>query len=77
MVLAIILCKSFRVTIDFSNRKIFWIVFSIGIIIAMTDEYYQSFVAGRQSSIYDFTADALGILIGSWIYLRKAYYDRD
>jgi VanZ family protein len=77
MGLAIILSRAFRETIRFGKRRIFWIVFCIGIIIALADEYYQSFVAGRQSSIYDFAADVSGSLIGTWIYLRKALHDRN
>ena len=39
------------------------VVFSIGF--AAGDEYFQSFIPGRQSDIYDLLADSLGIILGA------------
>lgn len=36
--------------------------------IALTDEYYQSFIPGRDASIFDLFADLLGIITGNALY---------
>jgi VanZ family protein len=38
-----------------------------GILYAASDELHQMFVPMRESSILDWTADALGVAFGSWI----------
>jgi len=39
------------------------VILSIGF--AGVDEYYQSFIPGRQADIYDLVADSLGIILGA------------
>jgi VanZ family protein len=39
------------------------------ILIAAGDEYYQSFIPGRDSSLYDLLADAAGGALSQFIYL--------
>jgi VanZ family protein len=46
--------------------KIFAILLSL--IFAISDEYHQSMIIGRDASIYDFIADAAGILTSSFLY---------
>jgi VanZ family protein len=53
-------------TMHFSKRTIIQkyavvIAFIIGVLYAITDEYHQSFVAGRSSNIADWMADCAGI----------------
>jgi VanZ family protein len=33
-------------------------------LVGASDEYYQSFVPGKESSVYDFVADAVGACLG-------------
>lgn len=42
----------------------------VGICYAGTDEIHQWFVPGRNSSIFDFIADAVGVVIGVILYNR-------
>ncbi len=48
--------------------KIFAIL--LALIFAITDEYHQSLVAGRDASIYDFFADAAGIIVSMFFFNR-------
>jgi len=51
------------------------IVFCLMIISAGLDEYHQRFIPGRSVSIYDFVANALGLLtaatLGRWLVYRS------
>ena len=44
----------------------------VGWLYGASDEFHQRFVPLRDSSIYDWNADALGILFGSWV-CRKMF----
>jgi len=46
------------------------------VLYALSDEYHQSFVAGRSSSIYDVGVDACGAVIGLTMafFLRKKFF---
>jgi len=56
------------------KKGFFWTLL-IGSAFAILDEWHQLYVPGRDSSIYDFVADLLGILCFSlayyWYQLRK------
>ena len=41
-----------------------WTLIAIGIIYGVSDEWHQSFVPGRNPSISDLLADAMGVLMG-------------
>ena len=43
---------------------------AIGVLIATCDEWFQSTVPRRQSSIYDGLADTLGLALGQLLYWR-------
>ncbi len=47
------------------------LVISAGLAIAMVDECHQRYVPGRDSSILDWTADAMGIITGTLIGMRR------
>ena len=49
------------------SKRIFWVCV-IAIIYAASDEFHQSFVAGRNSSSFDLFLDAIGSLIGGLVY---------
>lgn len=40
-----------------------------GISWALLDEFHQMFVRGRNASVYDFLADALGVLAAQFLYV--------
>ncbi|MDD5474850.1 MAG: VanZ family protein [Candidatus Methanoperedens sp.] len=48
---------------------------SIGLSLAYaaSDEVHQSFVPGREMSFMDWLADAMGILISSYVYYIKVF----
>lgn len=54
------------------HRTIYQILMTLlsGIVLAATDEYYQSFQPERYSDIYDFAADTFGILLSLLILPR-------
>lgn len=41
---------------------------------AASDEMHQSFIPGRDANIMDWLADAAGILIPGYIYVRRYKY---
>jgi VanZ family protein len=48
------------------------IALSFGVLIGTGDEFFQSFVPGRQSSAYDLLADTLGLALAQLGYLLFA-----
>lgn len=55
----------------YSPRMVFWAVFLFCLFYGITDEFHQSFVAGRVSDWKDALADTLGGSLGGWLYLMK------
>ena len=48
-----------------NNRR--WLVWLLAIIYAVTDEYHQSFVLGRNASVWDIVIfDNIGVLFSLW-----------
>lgn len=43
---------------------------ALGALYALTDEIHQSFVAGRQGSLLDWTIDSAGIVVGVLLVTR-------
>lgn len=69
-----LLALSYWYALDMAkNRR--WLVWLLVILYALTDEYHQSFVAGRHSSIWDVLIfDNIGALLSLWLtnlYLNK------
>ena len=50
-----------------------------GILYAVTDEIHQLFVAGRDCNFWDFSADALGVVFGIYLFSKiiKFYNPED
>ena len=46
-----------------ARRWYIWIIAAICLLYAASDEYHQSFVAGRGSSVFDVAIDALGMVL--------------
>ncbi|MAF20729.1 MAG: hypothetical protein CMI55_03540 [Parcubacteria group bacterium] len=71
---AILTLLLFRVISQYklSERKILILVFVFALFYALTDEYHQSFILGRQATFRDVLIDSIGILlIVSWSVLRS------
>jgi VanZ family protein len=50
------------------RRERWWIAWGFAMLYAMTDEFHQSFVPGRQPSVWDVLVfDNLGALISLWL----------
>lgn len=45
-----------------------------GAVYAASDEFHQLFVAGRDCSLVDFTADTLGLILGAYLFTRIVKY---
>ena len=63
-------------TLPMSRRSRIWIFAAallLGTLYAVSDEWHQSFVPQRESSLHDVMADAAGILMGVewWLHQRK------
>jgi len=80
-VLAILVQRA--VAVPATEEKVFKLSYSSNVLAflfavsyALSDEWHQSFVVGRSSSIYDAGVDACGALIGLTIafFLRKKFF---
>ena len=53
------------------DKKRYWLAWLMAVAFAATDEFHQSFTAGRNASIYDVAIfDNLGALIMLWLYFK-------
>ncbi len=52
------------------------VAISCGVVVGTSDEYFQSFIPGRQSSAFDLLADAAGLALAQFAYLRAFAADR-
>jgi VanZ family protein len=59
------------------HEHYFFIALVIGALFAISDEWHQSFVEGRDSSLADWLADLIGMVIFSLIYrkIRKVNWE--
>ncbi|MCX6799677.1 MAG: VanZ family protein [Candidatus Falkowbacteria bacterium] len=57
------------------NRQaiILWAILIV-FLFSLSDEFHQSFIPGRNCSLFDIVCDSIGILIGTMIY--KKIYDK-
>jgi VanZ family protein len=62
--LGLLLCRAFR-----GERVGWWLSVALALVVASayagSDEWHQSFVAGRDSDIVDWVADTIGAVLGS------------
>lgn len=49
-------------------RSVFWLTCLISVLYGLSDEYHQSFVQGRYSSLFDVIADFIGGMIGGYVF---------
>ena len=62
-----------RLNMKVRRRWLVMLAIAVGIFYAASDEFHQSFVAGRNADLLDWIADSLGLVIGtvSMIFLAK------
>ncbi len=53
------------------TRKRIFLALLIGLLYGISDEFHQSFVPGRQSTVSDVIADTLGCAFGVYVYLNR------
>lgn len=58
------------------NAAGLFLVLLAGLLYAVSDELHQSFVPGRESSLFDVLADGLGIVLGAVIYPALSTFRR-
>jgi VanZ family protein len=65
------------------DKKRYWLTWFLAIVFATTDEFHQSFVAGRHASAFDVLVfDNFGAVFGLWLYyisqsLRRSRLQHD
>jgi VanZ family protein len=52
----------------FTRGRVLAVTVFIGVLYALTDEWHQSFVPGRNASLWDWLFDSLGVLAASITY---------
>lgn len=51
-------------------RKVFITTIILSIFYAFSDEFHQSFVRGREGSLWDVLIDSVGIILGVYFFVR-------
>lgn len=54
-----------------SKKKIVLIAFLISVFYAITDEYHQTFIVGRQGAARDVLIDSFGALLTVWLFRKR------
>lgn len=49
---------------------VFFITTAFGALVGACDEYFQQFVPGRESSVFDWMADVTGTILGQLVFWR-------
>ncbi|HLS91295.1 MAG TPA: VanZ family protein [Limnochordia bacterium] len=71
-VLALLLHAALRRAWQAPPRTAWWIAWMVAVVYGVTDEYHQSFVPGRDPSLKDLVADALGAAMALSLWTRWA-----
>ena len=50
-----------------SALRVFLIAAVVGLCYGISDEVHQSFVPGREASVFDVLADGVGSVVGAWV----------
>lgn len=67
-VLVILTLRAFRKWPEGASSQYFVLAILFSIIYGASDEWHQSFVANREASLFDWTADIIGVGIGGLVY---------
>ena len=60
------LAWAYAYALDGVGRRRLWWTFGLAVLYALTDEYHQTFVPGRNGSLWDVGIDALGAGLALW-----------
>ncbi len=69
--LGFLLGRAWRVTLPGSIWRFTGLAVGSGIVVAVGDEFLQSFVPGRESTASDVAADALGLALAQLLFARR------
>lgn len=68
--LGLLLVRAFWATRPYrSARTVVLVTIGVGMVVAGLDEKFQSFIAGRDSSVFDWLADSCGLCLAQLIHL--------
>ncbi len=70
-IFGLLLARAFNSWLSIEKiRTLVALTVSTGVIWALLDEVHQMFVLGRNANVYDFLADALGVIIAQVIFIQ-------
>lgn len=70
-IFGLLLARAFNSWLSIDKTRILVaLTVSTGVIWALLDEVHQMFVLGRNANVYDFLADALGVIIAQVIFIQ-------
>jgi VanZ family protein len=67
--LGVLLARAFRAGRRSAPMRTVTRAVTLGVIVGVADEIFQSFVPGRLSDVYDVLADATGVLLAQLVFL--------
>ena len=68
-ILAILIVKALNLSAQETSSKVFWTII-ICFLLAILDEYHQTFIYGRTGSFKDVLIDTVGSIMGIYIYKK-------
>ena len=73
-VFGILLAKALRSTWELRSIPwLFFVTLFLGTAYALSDEWHQSFVPNRHASAHDVAADAIGISVGTCLWVSSSW----
>jgi len=67
---------AFRATHLKFSHHLMWMAALTGFLYGISDEIHQSFVPGREASVFDAVADGVGSVFGAWVAIFFARWLR-
>ena len=59
-----------------SGRRARWVSVGLALVYALTDEYHQTFVPGRNGNLFDVAVDGTGAALAMWLDVRWRRFRR-
>jgi VanZ family protein len=66
--LGMLLARAVRAGRPAAPMRIVMTAIALGVIVGVGDEFFQSFVPGRKSDVYDVLADTTGVLLAQLVF---------
>lgn len=54
-----------------SKQQVLILAISLSVLYAISDEYHQTFILGREGTFRDVLIDSFGIFLGAWLNRKK------